>query len=143
MEKAADLLQTNPLSTQNIVILTDALSVLLSLEGNRDKEMNPLKLLLKALSEEHNITLQWVPSHCDLFGNETAQQEQNDIATSYQEERPSMHDRKENGTNITHRKTVQTPITSWRDRNKSSYFIYERVTTVEVENYSISTVTTD
>ena len=29
---------------------------------------------LAELSANHNVTLQWIPSHCDLYGNEMADQ---------------------------------------------------------------------
>ena len=69
-----------------------------SLLKGTEKGMNKLKLSLKALSEDHNIKLQWIPSHCDLFGNETAdalakegsRQERNDRSTSYQEEKNTI-----------------------------------------------------
>ena len=54
-----------------IVILTDALSVLQSLE-TEDKNMNELLTALAALCEGRTVVLQWIPLHCGISGNEEA-----------------------------------------------------------------------
>ena len=54
------------------VVLTDALSVLQALQSNRDTELNDLSAALASLCRGHAVTLQWIPSHCNVPGNEDA-----------------------------------------------------------------------
>ena len=61
-------------SHHNIVFLSDALSVLQSLMRNQEKDNNSLTGALAELSANHNVMLQWIPSHWDLYGNEMADQ---------------------------------------------------------------------
>ena len=76
-----------------VVLLTDALSVLQALQSNRDTELNDLSTALASLCRRHEVTLQWIPSHCNLPGNEAADslakegttKEQVDRSTSYPE----------------------------------------------------------
>ena len=53
----------------NIVILTDARSVLEALQAG---ELSELWKQLMQLSKRHRLVLQWVPSHCGIPGNERA-----------------------------------------------------------------------
>ena len=92
LEKAATHISQRLQSNHNIVFLSDALSVLQSMKSNQ-KDINSLSIALSDLSSYHIVTLQWVPSHCDLFGNETADRlakegsklPQEDKSTSYNE----------------------------------------------------------
>ena len=80
-------------TTTNIVFLSDALSVLQAIQTNKDKELNELFSTLAALGRNHNVHLQWIPSHCNVFGNEAAdtlakegsRKEQTDKSISFQE----------------------------------------------------------
>ena len=73
IEKAANNVKEKLQSPErNIVFLTDALSVLQSLKRNKDVENNALSTALANVSSEHKTILQWIPSHCCQFGNETA-----------------------------------------------------------------------
>ena len=71
----------------------DALSVLLAFQSNRDTELNDLSAALASLCRGHAVTLQWIPSHCIVPGNEAADslakegttREQVDRSTSYPE----------------------------------------------------------
>jgi len=91
--KAAQLLTEHP--AQNIVILTDALSVLESLENNQDKHLNELTTALSILCTASTVILQWIPSHCGLYGNDVAdalakagsQKDQPNTPTSNQEQK--------------------------------------------------------
>ena len=96
IEKAATLMSrdiTN--SIKDVVILTDALSVLQALQKNTNPELNNLTSAISHACSSKNLTLQWIPSHCGLIGNETADklakdgaaQEQTDFSTSYSEEK--------------------------------------------------------
>ena len=78
-------------ASPNVVLLTDALSVLQTLQSNRDTELNDLSTTLASLCGRHAVTLQWIPSHCNLPGNKAADslakkgttKEQVDISTNY------------------------------------------------------------
>jgi ribonuclease HI len=59
-------------TSDNIVFFTDALSVLQALQSSRDKELNHLSAALSSLCRTHTVALQWLPSHCGVLGNETA-----------------------------------------------------------------------
>ena len=65
-----------PDKIQNIVNFTDAESVLLALENNQqsDSTIISLQLAMSSFLNEFpvNVTLQWIPSHCGLDGNERA-----------------------------------------------------------------------
>lgn len=92
MEEAAKHINQKLQIGYNIVFLSDALSVLQFLKSNQEKDC-PLTKALAELSETHNVTLQWVPSHCNLYGNEMAdhlakegcQLPQEDLAVTYDE----------------------------------------------------------
>ena len=55
--------------------------------------MNDLSASLASLSRSYGITMQWIPSHCGVLGNETADslakkgatQDQTDRSTTYSE----------------------------------------------------------
>ena len=65
----------------------------LSHTWSRDTEINDLSTALASLCRRHEVTLQWIPSHCNLPGNEAADslakegttKEQVDRSTSYPE----------------------------------------------------------
>ncbi|RUS80763.1 hypothetical protein EGW08_011486 [Elysia chlorotica] len=86
-------------ATKNIVFLTDALSVLQALKSSKNKDLNDLTSALTSLSQTHTIALQWIPSHCNVFGNETADLlakkatalQQNDYTTTYSEAKTIIH----------------------------------------------------
>ena len=59
-------------ASPNAVLLTDALSVLQAVQSNRDTELNDLSTALASLCRGHAVTLQWIPSHCSMPGNEAA-----------------------------------------------------------------------
>ena len=96
LRMAADCLTKNRNRTHNnIVIFTDALSVLQSLQSPKTKELNELTSALGILAERANLTLQWIPAHCGIQGNETADtlakrggnMDQTDTSVSYKEEK--------------------------------------------------------
>ena len=76
-------------------MFTDALSVLDSLHSPRKKELNELTLTLSQLSSEADVTVQWIPAHCGVHGNEVAdglareggKLDQQDKSVSYQDEK--------------------------------------------------------
>lgn len=65
-------IEHSPLSSINVVFFSDAKSVLQALDTARDKEMNDLSSALTSLCRAHQVILQWVPSHCNILGNEAA-----------------------------------------------------------------------
>ena len=52
-----------------VVFLTDALSVLEAIKGGNEQE---LMESLRELTETHRVSLQWIPAHCGIPGNEAA-----------------------------------------------------------------------
>ena len=95
IEKGAISIQNKQLPPQNIVFLSDALSVVEALKRNNHKELNNLSQAILNLCEHHIVVIQWIPSHCGLYGNEKADSlakeasssEQPEEATSYEEEK--------------------------------------------------------
>jgi len=76
LHSAANLLIDNKQDLRpNVVIFSDALSVLQALQNPRIKELNHLVTALNALQESTGQTvIQWIPSHCNIRGNEEADQ---------------------------------------------------------------------
>ena len=93
LKTAASHIEVSTHASPNVVLLTDALSVLQALQPNRDTELNDLSAALASLCRGHAVTLQWIPSHCNVPGNEAADslakegttKEQVDRSTSYPE----------------------------------------------------------
>lgn len=71
LTKAAELVRDSHSDCHQVVFLTDALSALEALAGNK---LPRLMQLLQELSRKRRVVLQWVPSHCGLPGNEMADQ---------------------------------------------------------------------
>ena len=94
LEEAATILERSGRAKINVFI-TDALSVLQSIEINKDKEQHSLFTKLTDLSKRYNTTLQRIPAHCGLRGNELADTlakqgahlEQIDSTTTYLDEK--------------------------------------------------------
>ena len=56
-----------------VVLLTDAKSVLHALENSKKTDHNNLKKALMDLqTSAQEVVLQWIPGHCNIFGNEVA-----------------------------------------------------------------------
>ena len=73
LEEAADILSSPKSHKQNVVFLTDAKSVLQKLLNAKNKDQSKLKKNLHQLTTTvKRVCLQWVPGHCNLFGNEKA-----------------------------------------------------------------------
>ena len=70
---AADYLSTSENPGGGVVILTDSLSTLQALAGkNPDAATRELQDSLKRLAALRPFTLQWIPAHCGIQGNEKA-----------------------------------------------------------------------
>ena len=80
-------------ASHSVVLLMDALSILQALQSHRDTDLNDPSAALAFLCRNYAVTLQWIPSHCNMPGNETADslakegttREQVDRSTSYPE----------------------------------------------------------
>ena len=105
LETAAAHIQEKDPTSQKIVFLTDALSVLQSLESGRNADLNELSNELTSLSKTNTVVLQWIPAHCNVQGNEMADtlakdgatKEQTDKSTTYSEAKTiikAKHNRK-------------------------------------------------
>ena len=84
MKTAAAHTEVSTHASPNVVLLADALPVLQAFQSNRDTEHNDLSAALDSLCRGHAVTLQWIPSHCNVPANE-ATKEQVNGSTSYHE----------------------------------------------------------
>ena len=94
IEEAVALLHVPKSYNKNIVLLSDAKSVLQALHNPRNREHSNLKASLLQLGlTAQQIVLQWLPGHCNIWGNTRADQlakegsqlEQLDGGSSYAE----------------------------------------------------------
>ena len=77
---------------RQVVFLTDALSVLEALTKGKEKE---LRDSLHELTKTHRVALQWIPAHCGIPGNETADQLAKEGAKGIQTEQDmSYHEKR-------------------------------------------------
>ena len=74
LKVAADhIVQAKDNTHKKVVIFSDALSVLQALNNPKCTELNDLSSSLKTLRQSTEKTvLQWIPSHCNIKGNEEA-----------------------------------------------------------------------
>ncbi|UYV60306.1 hypothetical protein LAZ67_1000788 [Cordylochernes scorpioides] len=64
-------------SNKNIRILSDSISVIQhikDIDSAKDKTTTKIIKILKKISQENQITFQWIPSHVNIDGNEMADQ---------------------------------------------------------------------
>ena len=82
-----------------IVILTDALSVVTALKTWKNSEMDELRATLPKLTSAYaTAVIQWIPSQCDIHGNEVADKlakiggrsQQDDYRLSYNTKEPKL-----------------------------------------------------
>ena len=59
-------------TSQNIVFLSDAKSVLQAVQSGQDKTLNDVIAALSNLCTKHTVAMQWIPAHCGIKGNELA-----------------------------------------------------------------------
>ena len=76
LKAVAGHIEVSTHASPNVVLLTDTLSVLQALQSNRDTELNDLSAALASLCRGHAVTLQWIPSHCNVPDNKTARKAQ-------------------------------------------------------------------
>ena len=66
-------MRTRENAHNKVVIFSDALSVLQALPDPKNKDLDDLATELEALQRSTETTiLQWIPSHCNIPGNEKA-----------------------------------------------------------------------
>ena len=88
--KAAFLIENSSDDVSSVVFLTDARSFLEALISNKSPD---LAQAMQRLSISRQVTIQWIPAHCGVQGNEIADQlakegatlEQPDVQVSYKE----------------------------------------------------------
>ncbi|GFR62989.1 ribonuclease H1 [Elysia marginata] len=113
----------------NIVILSDSLSATTSLTNLEDKHARPdlaeeTTHIAQELREQQQITVCWIPSHCDTKGNEMADQRAKEglenennkyqtrkqgIQKHHKQENKKGNDRK-NGTNAKPHNSIKYPL---------------------------------
>ena len=111
-----------PRTKPSVVIFTDALSVLSKLQNPTQKDLNKVETALVDLAAQSNLTLQWIPAHCGIQGNEQTdrlaregcQLEQKDRYTSYTDEKTTIKtlSKKKNGSSNSQTTTSQTASTN-------------------------------
>ena len=111
MTAARLLCDNRELVHSKIVIFSDALSVLQALPNCRNKEMNSLASALSSLQHSTELTvLQWIPSHCNIPGNEEADTlakeggklGQEDDGVTYEEAKTIIKEKQKKKWNIQH-----------------------------------------
>ena len=94
-EAAKALMEEEDTYNSQIVFLSDAKSVLDALRNPKNTELNDLRLALIKLRETaKEVTLQWIPGHCDIEGNEKADTLAKSGAESMQFENLVTHEEK-------------------------------------------------
>ena len=66
---AAERLVHTELESQPVVFLTDAKSVLQALQS---RKLPDIETILTEMCKQRKVTMQWIPSHCGIPGNERA-----------------------------------------------------------------------
>ena len=95
-EQSAVLLAANALLSgntgTNVVFLCDCQSVLESLQSlPNDKLSSDIQRALSRLSEKCSVVMQWIPSHCQIPGNEEADKQAKQGSTMEQFPHPSSY----------------------------------------------------
>jgi ribonuclease HI len=95
LKTAAEMaLQYKDQMHMKMVLLTDALSVITALKCHKNTELNELRAILAQLCQNfQKVAIQWIPSHCNIQGNENADRlakegghlPQEDYLVSYEE----------------------------------------------------------
>ena len=62
-----------------------------ALQSNRNVDLNDLSTSLAPVCNSHTVVLQWIPSHCNIHGNETADSLAKDGATKEQRDRSTTY----------------------------------------------------
>ena len=105
--RAASLIQKCDCDCEQVVFLTDALSVLQALQNSK---LPSLASALYEVAKSRRVALQWIPAHCGVPGNERADRLAKDGASG---EQPN------NSTTFTEKKniirTLRAPTTSRDD----------------------------
>ena len=70
--EAARLISANEHPPSHVVFLTDCRSAIQSLQSPREQLERDTQRLLSNLSRSTQVTVQWIPAHCGLSGNEEA-----------------------------------------------------------------------
>ena len=86
LKKAAIEIRNNlPRTKPNVIIFTDALSVLSKLQNPHQKDLSEMETVLVDLAAQTNLILQWIPA--DRLAREGGQLEQEDRYTTYTDEK--------------------------------------------------------
>ncbi|XP_045161045.2 uncharacterized protein LOC123525949 [Mercenaria mercenaria] len=91
IKQAIILIEESPESCTNVVIFTDALSVLQALENSKQTSISRA---LFSLCKTRVVSLQWIPAHCGVPGNENADRLAKLGATDNQPQNAITHEEK-------------------------------------------------
>jgi ribonuclease HI len=160
LKTGAAHIEISPHASHNVVFLTDALSVLQALQPNRHTELNDLSSTLTSLCKNHTVVLQWIPSHCNVSGNEIADslakegttKEQVDKSTSYPEAKTIIKAKQQNKWNRQHPQHSRTDayyqLTRWEQvtlfrlrtgHNRLNHHLYQKLRIGQTEQCSCGT----
>jgi len=117
----------HPNLVKNIVVFTDSQSTLQALENGQsdDKSLSRLTMKLDHLMSKHGtqITLQWIPGHAGIGGNEKADKLAKKGASLPQPENPVPY---ETATKIIKSNFKEEWLQDW-SRNKTGRALYEHM----------------
>ena len=91
LKTAAAHIEVSAHAFHSVVLLTDALSILQALQSNRYTNHNNLSAALASLCRSHAVTLHWIPSHCNVPGNEAADSLAKEGTTKEQVDRSTIY----------------------------------------------------
>ena len=103
----------------NVVILTDALSVLEALGNPKKTDLNPLREMIARLMTKTKVVFQWIPAHCGIPGNETADKLAKEGASLIQNDRTTTY---QEAKTIIKRNSKKNWLDSHKDYNKKDPF---------------------
>ena len=95
---ATEILGNLDKTSKKIVFFSDAISVLDALLNPKKKELNNITHDLSQMNARVEVTLQWIPAHCGVHGNESADilgkdgsgLDQHDQSVSYKDEKTNI-----------------------------------------------------
>ena len=160
LKTAAAHIEVSTHASPSGVLLTDTLSALQALQTNRDTELNELSAALALLCRGHAVTLQWIPSHCNVHGNEAADsltkegttKEQVDRSSSYPEVKTILKAKQHSKWRHKHprynkadpyylltRREQVTVFRLWTGHNRLNYHLYSKLRIGHTEQCSCGT----
>ena len=105
----------------NVVILTDALSVLEALGNPKKTYLNPLREMIARLKGKTKVVFQWIPAHCGIPGNEVADKLAKEGASLEQVDRKTTF---QDAKTFIKRKSKRNWLDSHKDYNRKDPYYH-------------------